>query len=63
MIEAFRRLQEIATQHLVRYRVMGQHDMYWAGRRDEAGYWRDMISNCLPQREIEIPAERLEILE
>lgn len=62
-IEAFIRLMDIADDHLRRYRVMAAGDMYWSGRRDEAGYFRDNIRYILQNNEIELPEERLAILE
>lgn len=59
---SFYKLLNIAQDHLARYKVMAFGDMYWAGRRDEAGYWRDMIGNCLTRNEIELPQSRLDIL-
>lgn len=37
---------------------------YWKGRRDEAGHFRDKIEMLIKEvEEIEIPVERLEVLE
>jgi hypothetical protein len=73
MILELSRLIENAEEHRQRYNkwcngkgviaTNADGTDYWMGRRDEAGYFRDMLRNILTQNEIEIPAERLEILE
>lgn len=59
----FTEIIDMAEEHRVRYNKLSQftNHEYWKGRRDEAGYFRDILVSM--REEIELPQSRLEILQ